>query len=66
MQTSTRALAILLATFASPLLHAQEAKIETKGDLKEASFVAGKYLSPSLYVSYGIGVFDPISTLRAE
>ena len=22
------------------------------------------YLSPSLYVSYGIGLFDPISTLR--
>ncbi|HZE76242.1 MAG TPA: translocation/assembly module TamB domain-containing protein, partial [Gemmatimonadales bacterium] len=39
-------------------------KIETKGDLKEASFVAGKYLSPSLYVSYGIGLFDPVSTLR--
>jgi translocation and assembly module TamB len=41
-----------------------EAQIETKGDLKEASFVAGKYLSPNLYVSYGIGLFDPVSTLR--
>lgn len=41
-----------------------EAQIETKGDLKEASFVAGKYLSPNLYVSYGIGLFDPVSTLQ--
>ena len=41
-----------------------EARIETEGDLQKASFVAGRYLSPSLYVSYGIGLFDPISTLR--
>ncbi|MEO8089227.1 MAG: translocation/assembly module TamB domain-containing protein [Gemmatimonadales bacterium] len=41
-----------------------EARIETEGDLSEASFVAGKYLSPNLYVSYGIGLFDPVSTLR--
>jgi translocation and assembly module TamB len=41
-----------------------QARIETKGDLQQASFVAGKYLSPNLYVSYGIGLFDPVSTLR--
>ena len=41
-----------------------DATIETEGDLQKASFVAGRYLSPSLYVSYGIGLFDPISTLR--
>jgi translocation and assembly module TamB len=41
-----------------------EARVETEGDLNEASFVAGKYLSPNLYVSYGIGLFDPVSTLR--
>jgi translocation and assembly module TamB len=41
-----------------------QAQIETKGDLQQASFVAGKYLSPNLYVSYGIGLFDPVSTLR--
>jgi autotransporter translocation and assembly factor TamB len=41
-----------------------QAQIETKGDLKEASFVAGKYLSPNLYVSYGIGLFDPVSTIK--
>ena len=41
-----------------------QAQIETKGDLQQASFVAGKYLSPNLYVSYGIGLFDPVSTVR--
>jgi autotransporter translocation and assembly factor TamB len=41
-----------------------EARVETEGDLNQASFVAGKYLSPNLYVSYGIGLFDPVSTLR--
>ena len=41
-----------------------EARIESEDGFHEASFVAGTYLSPSLYVSYGIGLFDPISTLR--
>ncbi|HEU5049865.1 MAG TPA: translocation/assembly module TamB domain-containing protein [Gemmatimonadales bacterium] len=41
-----------------------EARIESEEGFHEASFVAGAYLSPSLYVSYGIGLFDPISTLR--
>jgi autotransporter translocation and assembly factor TamB len=42
----------------------EDAKLETKGSLREASFVAGRYLSPRLYLSYGIGLFDPVSTLR--
>lgn len=42
------------------------AHLETEGGLQSASFVAGKYLSPNLYVSYGIGLFDPISTLRIQ
>lgn len=24
----------------------------------------GKYLTPSLYVSYGVGLFEPVNTLR--
>jgi translocation and assembly module TamB len=30
----------------------------------EAAFVIGKYLTPSLYVSYGIGLFEPVNTLK--
>ncbi len=33
---------------------------------EKASFVVGKYLSPRLYVSYGLGLFDPITTLRLQ
>jgi len=29
-----------------------------------ASFVIGRYLAPSLYVSYGIGLFEQVNTLR--
>lgn len=42
----------------------EEAKIESTGGLKEASLVVGKYLSPRLYVNYGIGLFEPVSTFR--
>jgi translocation and assembly module TamB len=30
----------------------------------EASFVIGKYLTPSLYMSYGIGLLEPVNTLK--
>lgn len=35
-------------------------------DVNQAAFVIGKYLSPDLFVSYGIGLFDSISTVRLE
>ncbi|HVS62334.1 MAG TPA: translocation/assembly module TamB domain-containing protein [Thermoanaerobaculia bacterium] len=43
-----------------------ELGIETDGGFDTASLVVGKYLSPRLYVTYGIGLFEPISiiTLR--
>ena len=33
-------------------------------EANSASFVIGKYLTPSLYVSYGVGLFEPVNTLR--
>ena len=35
-------------------------------DNNQAAFVIGKYLSPKLYLSYGIGLFDAISTVRLQ
>ncbi len=35
-------------------------------DVNQAAFVVGKYLSPDLYVSYGIGLFESISTVKLE
>ena len=43
-----------------------EAYIETGESLREASFVAGKYLSPKLYVSYATGLFEQANTFRAR
>jgi translocation and assembly module TamB len=40
------------------------ASFEAGETVEETSFVAGKYLSPSLYVSYGVGVFDRIGSWK--
>ncbi|HVS12946.1 MAG TPA: translocation/assembly module TamB domain-containing protein [Thermoanaerobaculia bacterium] len=40
-----------------------ELGIETDGGVETASLVLGTYLSPRLYVSYGVGLFEPISTI---
>lgn len=42
----------------------EEARIESDGSLDQASLVVGKYLSPRLYVTYGIGLFEPVNTFR--
>ncbi|MFL6236067.1 MAG: translocation/assembly module TamB domain-containing protein [Thermoanaerobaculia bacterium] len=42
----------------------EEARIESTGGIKQASLVVGKYLSPRLYVSYGLGLFQPVSTFN--
>jgi translocation and assembly module TamB len=42
----------------------EQAKLSTAGDVRSTSLAFGRFLMPSLYVSYGISVFDPISTLR--
>lgn len=43
-----------------------EASVETdtNGETEQASLVIGKYLSPKLYISYGLGLFEPVSTVR--
>jgi translocation and assembly module TamB len=42
----------------------EEARIESDGSLEEASLVVSKYLSPKLYVSFGMGLFEPVNTFR--
>ena len=34
------------------------------GDATSASLLVGKYLTPKLFVSYGVGLFEPVSTLK--
>ncbi len=55
-----------LAKSVGSALGLSSAKVQTSGDLQQASFVAGKYLSPDLYVSYAIGLFSPVSTVRIQ
>ena len=43
-----------------------EISIESDPDntTNQTSLVVGKYLSPKLFVSSGVGIFEPVSTLR--
>jgi translocation and assembly module TamB len=54
----------LLLRQITPGLGLEEARIESEGGLREASLVLGKFLSPRLYVHYGIGLFEAASTIR--
>jgi len=40
------------------------AGIDTEDGLDNAAMVVGKYLTPGLYISYGVGLFDGLQTLR--
>ncbi|HXV14773.1 MAG TPA: translocation/assembly module TamB domain-containing protein [Candidatus Krumholzibacteria bacterium] len=43
-----------------------EAYLDAGSDVSETSFVAGKYLSPKLYVSYAAGLFEHTNTFRTR
>lgn len=43
-----------------------EAYLEGGSEANETAFVAGKYLSPKLYVSYAAGLFENTNTFRAR
>lgn len=40
-----------------------EMRIESSGNGDQASLIMGRYLSPRLYVGYGVGLMDAINTL---
>jgi translocation and assembly module TamB len=42
----------------------RDVEIEKGATEQETALVLGKYLSPKLYVSYGIGLFEPVNTIR--
>jgi translocation and assembly module TamB len=54
----------LLAKAVGQNLGLSNLSVESAGDVQKTSLVAGTYLSPNIYVSYGIGLFDPTSILR--
>jgi translocation and assembly module TamB len=42
----------------------EDVDVEEGETVEESALVIGKYLSPKLYVSYGVGLFEPINTMR--
>jgi translocation and assembly module TamB len=42
----------------------EEVRIESGATAQSASLMLGTYLSPRLYVNYGIGLFETVNTLR--
>lgn len=54
----------LLASRIGQRFGLSEVRIEAEGPLEQAALVAGKYLSPQLYVSYGVGLFEPTNIFR--
>jgi translocation and assembly module TamB len=43
-----------------------EAYIEGGDDVNETAFVAGKYISPKMYVAYVAGLFEKTNTFRVR
>ncbi len=56
----------LIASSVASRFGIDEASIETEGTLEQAQLMLGTYLSPRVYVNYGIGVIDPVSLLRIQ
>lgn len=54
----------LLARRLGAGLGLEEARIETGRTVEDASLVLGTYLSPRLYIAYGVGLFQPVNTFR--
>jgi translocation and assembly module TamB len=53
-----------IATRLGRSLGLDDMTVEAGGTLEEASLVAGTYVAPDLYVSYGVGLFEPVSIFR--
>ena len=54
----------MLAMSLAPSIGLDEARVETGTQQNKAQLVVGKYLTPQLYIGYGIGLYEPISTFR--
>ena len=54
----------LLAEAVGQQVGLADLSLSAEDDFRDTALQIGRYLSPDLYVSYAIGVFDPVSTLR--
>lgn len=44
----------------------EDVRIESSGGVETSSLIVGRYLSPRVYVSYGIGVFTAMPSFRVQ
>lgn len=44
----------------------EEASVQSGGAFEDASLILGTYLSPRIYVNYGVGIAEPTSTLKIQ
>ncbi|MDT8365992.1 MAG: translocation/assembly module TamB domain-containing protein [bacterium] len=44
----------------------EEVTVQTEADVEQSSLVVGKYLTPSVYVRYGVGIFQSFSVFQFE
>jgi translocation and assembly module TamB len=56
----------MLAMSMASKIGLDDARIETGARQQETAFYAGKYLSPRVYVAYGVGLYEPINVLRVR
>lgn len=56
----------LLAQRIGGRLGVQDVEIRNSGDVSASELSFGRYLTPRLYISYGVGVFNAVSTLRTR
>ncbi|MCP4570785.1 MAG: hypothetical protein GY838_00375 [bacterium] len=54
----------VLSSYLGSRIGLDEARIETGGTMQEAALVTGKYLTPNLYLSYAMGLFDRSNLVR--
>lgn len=54
----------LLAKQIGNTLGLDDVRVESENGLESTSLVLGRYLSPKLYVSYGVGLFEPGTSVQ--
>lgn len=64
MSDAAATLGLAQSTAVLNSLGLKNVSLESDGSIDEAAIVLGTYLAPNFYVSYGVGIFEQVNTLR--
>jgi len=64
MSDAAASLGLAQSTAVLNSLGLKNVSLESDGSIDEAAIVLGTYLAPNFYVSYGVGIFEQVNTLR--